>query len=53
MGLNYSFGITFNNKKDADACCNEFRNLKISLPDKNVVELFSSVSENADNYKLH
>ena len=30
MGLNYSLGITFNNEKDANFCCSEFQNQKIT-----------------------
>ncbi len=52
MGLNYSLGITFNNEKDANFCCSEFQNQKITLPNGNFVKLFPSVSEHADNNKL-
>lgn len=49
MGLNYSFGITFNDKEFAELCCNNFRNQKIVLsPEKNV-SLGSHVYEHADN----
>lgn len=52
MGLNYSLGITFNNEKDANFCCSEFQNQKITLPSGNFIKLFPSVSEHADNNKL-
>lgn len=52
MGLNYSLGITFINEKDADVCSKEFFNQKIVLPGGNLAELFSYVSEHADNQKM-
>lgn len=49
MGLNYSFGITFSDKRDAELCYNDFRNEKNVLSSEKNVNLSSHIYEHADN----
>ncbi len=49
MGLNYSFGITFTNKNEAELCCDGFRNKEIVITAKKNVSLSSHIYEHADN----